>query len=116
MAKFNYAKSRNTASRLIEKFGQRGAIQRYTAGSGRPTYPETPCDLVVLDYRTDQIDGTRITSKDRIIYISMKGIDFELAKEDRIRDGTGTVYEIIPPLKPLNPGGTTVYVEVQGRA
>ncbi len=117
MAGFNYAKSQNTADRLIKKFGQVGAIMKYVAPvdtRSKPTYTPQPCSLVVLDYSNSLIDGTRITAKDRQIYVSVKGIG-NIAEEDRIRDAAGQVYEIMPPIKQLNPGGINVYWEIQGR-
>lgn len=121
MAGFNYVKSKATAARLLAKFGQKGALLRMTLGTGsgnkpgKPTYPATPVDLVVLDYSDDQRDGVRVTMKDRLIYLSTSGLSFEPSIKDRIRDAAGIEYEIIPPIKPLNPGGTVVFYEVQGR-
>lgn len=109
--KFNYAKSQNTADKLIKKFGGRGAIQQY------PSYTEYPVDLVVLDYEDRLVDGTRIKSTDKQIFVSVKGLAITIALEDRIKDAGGTVYEIVPPLKPLDPSGAkVVFVEVQGRS
>lgn len=107
-SKFNYARSQATAKRLITKFGQVGAVQRY------PDYTDTPVNMVVLEYSTRDVDGTRITAKDRRIYV--ENVPFEISKNDRIKDAAGTVYEIIPPVKPLSPAGTIVFTEVQGRS
>lgn len=112
MAGFNYTRAQATADRLIRKFGSVGAVLRHSA-----SYAAVDVPLVTLDYRVDQIDGTRIRSTDKLIYVSLKGQSFEIDENDRIRDAQGTTYEIVPPVRPLNPAGTTtVYVEVQARA
>lgn len=117
MAKtFNYDRATKTADRLIKKFGQAGAIMKYQAPANKgdkPTYVPQLCSLVILDYADNLIDGTNITAKDRQIYVSAKGPTPTL--DDRIRDAAGNVYEIRPPLGTLNPGGTVVLYDIQGR-
>jgi len=117
MAKFNYAKSQNTADKLITKFGALGQLLVYTKGVGgaRPTYTPRDVQMAVLEYDNRQVDGTRIKATDKMIYLSAKGIA-EIKSTDRLRDAEGIEYEIVPPVKPLKPAGTTVYFEVQGRA
>lgn len=108
-SKFNYARTQATAKRLITKFGQVGAVQRFS-----DDYAETSVNMVVLEYATREVDGTRVTAKDRRIYV--ESLPFEISKNDRIKDAAGTVYEIIPPVKPLSPAGTIVFTEIQGRS
>ena len=108
-SKFNYARSQKTAKRLITKFGQVGAIQRYI-----DDYTETAVNLVVLEYSDKEVDGTRIQSTDKKIYV--ENTTFEISKNDRVKTSDGKVYEIIPPVKFLSPAGVNVFTEIQGRS
>ena len=116
MAGFNYARAVNTADRLIKRFGQSGKLLSSTATTGKPTFTPHDVSLVVLDYRVDQIDGERIRANDRQIYVATKGLAVEITPEDRIQDAAGSIYEIIAPVMPLNPAGTTVFYQIQGRS
>lgn len=122
MAKrFNYTRAERTAQRLINKFGQTGQLLRYVPGTGpagsktKPTYVPEPAIFVVLDYDDRKIDGTRITVKDRWIFLSTEGMASPPTLQDRLRDVKGQEYEIVPPLKPLSPSGHDVFYEIQGR-
>lgn len=118
MANFNYARAQNTADRLIKKFGGTGAILKYVApvdSRSKPTYTPVPVALVVLDYANRQVDGTRILATDKQIYVSAKSID-EIDVEDRVQDASGATYEIVPPVKKLDPSGSkNVFFEIQAR-
>jgi hypothetical protein len=122
MAKrYNYSRAEQTARKLIKKFGQTGEILRFVPGTGQsgaktpPSYNPAPAIFAVLDYTTRQIDGTRITVDDRLIYLSTEGLTSPPTLSDRIKDVTGQEYEIVPPLRVLNPAGNVVYYEIQGR-
>ncbi|OIS90738.1 hypothetical protein [Brucella cytisi] len=117
MAKFNYARSVATANRLIDKFGQTGAIRR-TETSGDPWNPGTsdtdyPCTLVALDYDQEDVDGTLIKSTDKKVYVATKGLPIQPTTTDKVLIG-GIVSSIVQE-KPLNPAGTVVYWELQAR-
>lgn len=117
MAKFNYARSVATANRLIDKFGQTGAIRR-TETSGDPWNPGTsdtdyPCILVALDYDQKDIDGTLIKSTDKKVYVATKGLTIQPTTTDKAIIG-GVVSSILQA-KPLNPAGIVVYWELQAR-
>lgn len=118
MAKFNYARAVATANRLIDKFGQTGAIRR-TETSGDPWNPGTSdtdytCTLVALDYDQKDVDGTLIKSTDKKVYAATKGMTIQPTTTDKVIIG-GVVSTIIEA-KPLNPAGTVVYFELQARA
>lgn len=117
MAKFNYARSVTTGNRLIDKFGQTGAIRR-TEISGDPWNPGTsdtdyPCTLVALDYDQKDVDGTLIKSTDKKVYVATKGLTIQPNTTDKVIIG-GDVNTIVEA-KPLNPAGTVVYWEFQVR-
>lgn len=118
--KFNYGKSRNTANRLIDKFGAPGAILRY------PDYDPDPCLVAAISYENRQIDGTRIRQTDRYMIVAATKPDGSLlsspvAEQDRIRaiinadTGETQDYEIIK-CDPLSPAGQIVMYEIQARA
>ena len=114
---FEYARLQATAHRLIAKFGQTGTVTRLV-NSGTSYDPiqtpvEYPCQLVVLEYEDSKIDGTLIKRSDKMIYVSMAGLASGLEQSDKIAVGTDEYS--IESLTPLNPAGTVLYWEVQGR-
>jgi hypothetical protein len=117
MARFDYARARATAERLIAKFGMAGSIQRQT--NTGPAYDPTvittdyPCTLVVLEYEDRQIDGTLIRSTDKLIYLSTEGLAITPTEADRVI--ASDTYSIVS-LKPLSPAGTVLMWEIQARA
>ncbi|MBA8846260.1 hypothetical protein FHW02_004350 [Ochrobactrum sp. RH1CCR137] len=118
MAKFNYARSVATANRLIDEFGQTGAIRR-TETSGDPWNPGTsdmdyPCTLVALDYDQKDVDGTLIKSTDKKVYVATKGLTIQPTTTDKVI--IGGIVSTIVQAKPLNPAGMIVYFELQARA
>ncbi|MBE0563577.1 hypothetical protein JQC79_19360 [Ochrobactrum anthropi] len=118
MAKFNYARSVATANRLIDKFGQTGAIRR-TETSGDPWNPGTsdtdyPCTLVALDYDQKDVDGTLIKSTDKKVYVAIKGLAIQPTTTDKVI--IGGVVSTIVEAKPLNPAGIIVLFEFQIRS
>lgn len=122
MAKrFNYPKVEGTARKLIDKFGQTGELLRYVDGTGqpgaktKPSFVPEPAIFVVLNYEDRKVDGTRITERDRWIFLSTEGLTAPPTLQDKLRDVSGQEYNIVPPLKPLNPAGHVVFYEIQGR-
>jgi hypothetical protein len=119
MAGFNYGRAQNTADRLIKKFGGAGVILKFVApvdSRSKPTYTRVPVALVVIDYNNRQVDGTRILATDKQIFVSAKSIA-EITPDDRVEDASGATYEIVPPVKLLDPSGSkNVLFEIQGRS
>lgn len=115
MAKFNYGRAQNTADRLITRYGAIGKLLVLSKVNGKSIYTPQNATMVVLDYQNKQVDGTRIKSTDKQIFVSVKGIT-EISENDRIQDADGVTYEIVPPVKPLRPATTTVLYEIQGRS
>lgn len=120
MQSFDYARSRSSADRLIERFGQAGAIRRTGAATGdawnpTPSAPaDHPCTLVVDDYEAGEIDGSLIRQTDRKVLVSAEGLGIEPTAADRLVIG-GSAMEIVN-VRPLSPGGVVVLFEIQGRA
>lgn len=117
MATFNYAEMRAVAEELIAEFGQAGAIRR-TATSGPAYDPETvttdhACQLAVMEYTDDKIDGTLIMRGDKLVYLSTAGLSIEPSTADKVMIG-GEEHAIIN-VKPLSPAGLIVFWEIQAR-
>lgn len=121
MTSFNYARAKATADRLIERYGQLGAIRRTGAPTG-PEYDPTPgvdvdhpARFAMLDYEATEIDGTRVLATDKKALLAVGSLTITPALDDKLVEADGTVYKIIPPLKPLSPAGTVVMYEIQCR-
>jgi hypothetical protein len=118
MANPIYSRIQATAKRLIEKYGQTGAIKRITppdpvlGGDGTETvYPGT---LVPMTYDQRYINGTTILTTDRQIYVSSVGLAVVPQVGDTVSAG-GLDYHIIN-IDPNNYDGVTnVVFIVQGR-
>lgn len=116
-----YAEMTAVADSLIEEFGQLGAIRRSAAPTG-PGYDPTPgadvdhpARFAIMDYASSQIDGTRVLATDKKALLAVGSLTITPALEDKVVEADGTVYRIIPPLKPLSPAGTVVMYEIQCR-
>lgn len=117
MTTFDYTRARATAQSLIRKFGQSATITRKTSSGNAwdPTNSTTgyTCQAVVLNYADNLVDGTRIKASDRMVYVSTEGLSINPTTADTLTVGSIT-YTIVG-VKPLSPGGTVVFWEVQAR-
>lgn len=121
MSAYDYSRAVATANRLLTRFGQLGAIRRTGAPSG-PAYDPTPGAVVdhparfaVMDYEASEIDGTRVLATDKKALLAVGSLTITPTLDDKLVEADGTVYKIIPPLKPLSPAGTVVMYEIQAR-
>jgi hypothetical protein len=128
MTAFNYTRTRSTAERLIERFGQTGALRRTTSDNDpfNPTQTTTDhaCTFAILDYAKSVVDGTLIRQTDQMVYLSTKGLAIAPETTDRLVVGgtwqasprklNGTALTIVN-VKPLSPAGTVVFWELQVR-
>lgn len=120
MTAYNYARAKATANRLIERFGQLGALRRQ-AVSGAAYDPtlgantDHACRFAITDYTASEIDGTRVLATDKKALLAVGSLTVTPALSDKLVEADGTVYKIIPPLKPLSPAGTVVMYEIQCR-
>ena len=121
MSAYDYSRAVATANRLLTRFGQLGAIRRTGAPTG-PAYDPTPGAVVdhparfaMLDYEASEIDGTRVLATDKKALLAVGSLTITVALDDKLVEADGTVYKIIPPLKPLSPAGTVVMYEIQCR-
>lgn len=123
MAEFNYAKSQQTADKLISKFGGKlkGKIIRETIMGGTQTRPETtpeeiPCTCVAVDYTVRERQALSVQQGAKRIMISPLGlpIGFELKLTDVIVTRDTRRYTIVPPINELKPTNVVVFYDVQG--
>ena len=117
MAGFNYARARATAERLINRYGQDGAIRRIVESGPAWDPVLTPedmaCRLVDLNYEEKNIDGTLIKRGDRMVYLSTAGLTIEPQLSDKVL--IGGVEHSIQNVLPLSPGGIIVFWQIQAR-
>lgn len=117
MSRFDYSGVKATAERLIRRFGQDATLVRETQG-GDPWDPVTSntefaCQAAVMAYSQNLIDGTRIQADDRQIYLSTESLTITPTTSDSLSVG-GVSFSILN-VRPLNPGGTVVFYEIQAR-
>lgn len=116
MTAFDYTRSRATADRLIARYGQTGQLLVYTkTGTYDPTvtYPATACTLVVLEYESREVDGTRVLATDKKVLLKATGLSAAPKTSDRL--SIGGVEHSIVRVEPLSPGGTVVIYTLQVR-
>lgn len=125
MSSFNYLRSRDTADRLIQKFGMSAVLVRpVTSG---PIYDPTigtpqkyPLKIAVINWSKSEQDSGRVLSEDKKLLMSAKSLVVQPALSDKI-EIVGIPHWIVGPEKngygitPLAPGGTVVYYEVHCR-
>ncbi|KQW79720.1 hypothetical protein [Brevundimonas sp. Root1279] len=126
MSTFNYAASVATANRLIEKFGQDGAIRRegpktgtaYDPDDGQPQ--DIPARFVMVGYRSNEIDGTRVRASDKKVLMAPGSFTVEPGQEpldpdtntapttsDLLVEASGTPWNIVG-VDTLRPAETTL--------
>ena len=120
MAKFNYARAKLTADRLIDKFGQTAILRGYTLGGGGDPWNPTgssstdySCTVALVDYSSREKEGTLIQARDRRALIAVGSLSV-------IPDASfvlviGSEVYAIANITQLNPGGTVVMYDAQVR-
>lgn len=122
MATFDYARARQTADRLLTRFGQSATLRQTTVsggdgwdpGSGDTVVTDTTITVAVLEYEVGQIDGTVIQNGDRRVFVSAQGVGVTPAPADVLIVGSDQLR--IVNVKPLSPASTVVMWECQCRA
>ena len=113
----------DAASRLTTKFGKDITLVQKTASgdydpSGR-TSPNTTVNRtfkgVVLNFRTDEIDGTIITSEDHKVILVAKGAVAVPKTKDDIEFDTPTKKRTIVSVRTVEVSGNDIIYELQVR-
>jgi hypothetical protein len=110
---FDYTKTRQTAERLIARFGQ-SATLRQIANSGTewaPTQAETDTTITAVDLneRVRDASGTLVGQTQRTLLVSTSA-GVTPGKGDKVVIG-GAEHEV-SEVRPLSPGGVDVMFEV----
>ena len=74
---------------------------------------EYPVNVVISNFRSNEIDGTLIRQDDVKVLVSPKGAPEEITTADRFRIN-GTDYEIVNVM-PLQPASVAVLISIQCR-
>lgn len=119
MSAFDYAKTAQTALRLIERFGQTGALSRPTSTGPKHTPVPGPPDLhpakfAVLAFDQKEIDGTRVLATDKKAIVAAAGLAIEPALSDELLEADGSKYRIAA-VETLKPATTPVVYVLQVR-
>lgn len=120
MSAFDYARLAGRAVDLLTKFGQPVTVTRVQEGEydpGTGTGSDTSTAYVgigvALEYRQDEIDGTLIRQGDRRVYIA-PDLGVVPRTGDTVTLADGSVLDVVAS-RPLNPAGTVLLHDVQGR-
>lgn len=114
---FDYTKPRATAERLIKRFGQSVTLRQKTSSgpAHNPTIVnvDNACTGLVLEYNSNEIDGTLILTGDKKLMLSTQGLSVTPnASDTMIIDGHNHTIEDIAH---LSPAGTVILWEIQIR-
>lgn len=115
MPKFDYQNTKETAYRLINRFGQELDFTRETGESYDPvsgtvtsTTETYSADAVWLNYRNEEIDDTIVLQGDaRVLVAASVEVDDRVTFE-------GQEWRVVTA-RPLNPAGVEIYTEAQVR-
>lgn len=120
MARFNYTKLRNTARRLIDRFGDDATLIKPGTKTG-PDYDPTagtpsPSGVVLLevDWTAMYRDATKVEANDKFWMVSTAGLTPELKDSITYPVTDGNTYAI-ENIVTLKPGPTAMYFIVQAR-
>ncbi len=120
MTAFDYARPLATANRLIERYGQLGAVRRPGSPSG-PTYNPTPgmpvddaARFVITDYSAKDIDGTRIKAADKKALVAPGSLPSDPTTAGLLVEANGTLWKIVA-VETLRPAETTLLYTLQVR-
>jgi len=112
------------AARLIDGFMETGAplsqlVKKAKTGDGfdpTVTTQNNSCKAVVLSHSKMNVDGNLIKSTDKLIYLSTEGLSVVPELQDDFITPDGQRLTLVEPLKPLQPGSTIIFWELNGRA
>lgn len=122
--KFNYAKSADTAHRMLQKFGLPITIRRVTTGAYDPTIGAAPVTSLDSDgigalfsFHQRDVDGSRIKVGDQQLLLSPKKVDGTPMPRPSTDDLVviGQDHYTIQPSKELAPAGGPVLYDLHIR-
>lgn len=121
MSAYDYSRPLAAANRMIERYGQLGAVERPgTVTGGTPGNPTTgdptpePARFVITSFDSRDIDGTRIKAKDKKALVAPGALTADPTTDDRLLEADGTAWEIVD-VETLRPAETALLYTVQIR-
>ncbi len=119
MSEAFYQNMRATAGNLIDRFGKESTLRVITVTTPvkpyRPVQSDTDytIQVVLTEFRADQIDGTLIQSGDRRYIVAAEGMTVTPTPENLLADGS-EILEIVS-IGRVSPGGTPVIYKIHAR-
>lgn len=119
MSAFNYAKTAQTALRLIGRFGQAGQLHRpvFSGPEHNPVEEDPllfPAKFVITEFDQREIDGTRVLATDKKGLVAAAGLAVEPKLSDLLVEADGNKYRIAA-VATLKPASTPVLYTLQVR-
>lgn len=119
MTAFDYAKTAQTALRLIERFGQTGAVRvKGSTGPAHNPTPTPPTDhparIVITNFEAKDIDGTRVLATDKKALVAAAGLAVEPSPAHLLLEEDGKSFTIVA-VETLKPATTPVVYTCQVR-
>lgn len=121
MTAFDYSRPLATANRLIERFGQLGAV-RSTGEPWGPEYDPTPgadvdypARFVIVAFDAKEIDGTRILATDKKALVAPGALTSDPTPADLLVEKSGVSWSIVA-VDTLRPAETTLLYTLQVRS
>ena len=120
MTAFDYSRPLATANRLIERYGQLGAVQ--TPGQplgpsydpGEPVPVTTPARFVIVGFEAKEIDCTRILATDKNALVAPGVLTADPTPHDRLVEANGVSWSIVT-VDTLRPAETSLLHTLQIR-
>lgn len=110
-----------TANRLIENYGQMGAIRVPSTTTSGPSYNPTrsgpvdrPARFVITDWNAKDIDGTRIKAADKKALVAPGSLPSDPTTSDTLVEANGATWKIVA-VETLRPAETTLLFTLQLR-
>ncbi len=124
MAGIDYAKFETLADNLLGGAGRSITIKT----RGATVDPAKPWDGasstggssqvltgLFLEYNRREIDGTKIQAHDKRMLVAAKQVTLDINNASRVTDGS-VDYQVVGPVRTVQPGGTPLLYELQLRA
>lgn len=121
MSTFDYSRPLAAANRMIERYGQTGAVRRLTASNGPAFDPGQPepddhtARFVIVAFMANEIDGTRIHATDKKALLAPGALTIIPTPDDLLVEADGSTWKIVPPVDVLRPAETTLLYTLQVR-
>jgi hypothetical protein len=118
----DYVKLAATTQRLIDNNGRTfqfvlkgSAVDPAKPWDGNADGSTESAKGVFLSYSRREIDGTKIQAEDKRLVVAAQNLSADLTTAIKVRDG-GTDYQVVGPVRVVQPGDVVLLYEIQARA